>query len=107
MSTARARLKRRAAQYLSKWKVNIGLENSQGRTDINADAEDFCCGLLNIVMDLNLCNANDERMNYPAIDLADETAGVCVQVTSTADATKITHTLEEFSPMIFRRSSAV
>ena len=96
MSTARARLKRRAAQYLSKWKVNIGLENSQGRTDINADAEDFCCGLLNIVMDLNLCNANDERMNYPAIDLADEKAGVCVQVTSTADATKITHTLEEF-----------
>lgn len=96
MSTARARLKRRAAQYLSKWKVNIGLENSQGRTDINADAEDFCCGLLNIVMDLNLCNANDDRMNYPAIDLADETAGVSVQVTSTADATKITHTLEEF-----------
>ena len=96
MSTARAKLKRRAAQYLSKWKVNIGLENSQGRTDINADAEDFCCGLLNIVMDLNFCNANDERMNYPAIDLADEKAGVCVQVTSTADATKITHTLEEF-----------
>ena len=96
MSTERARLKRRAAQYLSRWKVNIGLENSQGRTDINADAEDFCCGLLNIVMDLHLCNANDARMNYPAIDLADETAGVCFQITSTADASKITHTLDEF-----------
>lgn len=96
MSTARARLLRRARRYLSIWKENIGLDNELGLTDINSDAEDFCCGLLNIVLDANFQNLNLLQMNFPAIDLADNNKRLCIQVTSTAGAEKIRHTLERF-----------
>ena len=96
MSTARARLMRRARRYLTIWKENIGLDNELGLTDINKDAEDFCCGLLNIMLDAQLQNLNLLQMNFPAIDLADRTKRLCVQVTSTAGAEKITHTLDRF-----------
>ena len=96
MSTVRARLMRRARRYLSIWKENIGLDNELGLTDINHDAEDFCCGLLNIVLDARLQNLNLLQMNFPAVDLADPDARICVQVTSTAGAEKITHTLDKF-----------
>lgn len=96
MSTARARLMRRARRYLTIWKENIGLDNELGLTDINKDAEDFCCGLLNIMLDAQLQNLNLLQMNFPAIDLADRTKRLCIQVTSTAGAEKITHTLDRF-----------
>lgn len=96
MSTARARLMRRARRYLAIWMTNIGLDNDQGLTDINSEAEDFCCGLLNIVLDAQLQNMNLLQMNFPAIDLADKSRRICVQVTSTAGAEKITHTLDRF-----------
>ena len=96
MSTARARLMRRARRYLAIWMTNIGLDNDQGLTDINSDAEDFCCGLLNIVLEVRLQNLNLLQMNFPAIDLADQNRRICVQVTSTAGAEKITHTLDRF-----------
>ena len=96
MSTARARLMRRARRYLSIWKENIGLDNELGLTDINKDAEDFCCGLLNILLDADLQNLNLLQMDFPAVDLADGSKGLCVQVTSTAGSEKITHTLDRF-----------
>ena len=64
MSTAKARLMRRVRRYLSIWKVNIGLDNDLGLTDINSDAEDFCCGLLNIMLDAQFQNMNLLQMNY-------------------------------------------
>ena len=96
MSTARARLLRRVRRHIAIWKVNIGLDNDLGLTDINSDAEDVCCGLLNIILDTQLQNINLLQMNFPAIDLADKDARLCVQITSTAGAEKITHTLEQF-----------
>ena len=96
MSTEKARLMRRISHYIAIWMTNIGLNNGQGLTDINADAEDFCCGLLNIVLDAQLQNMNLLQMNFPAIDLADSRRRLCVQVTSTTDAKKITHTMETF-----------
>lgn len=96
MSTAKARLMRRVRRYLAVWKVNIGLDNDLGLTDINSDAEDFCCGLLNIILDAKFQNLNLLQMNFPAIDLADSSCRICVQVTSTAEAEKITHTLDRF-----------
>ena len=96
MPTKSARLYRRARQYLSIWTVNIGLDNKLGLTDINKDAENFLCGLLNIILDVKLENLNLLRMNFPAIDLADGDAGICVQVTSTEGRDKIEHTLEKF-----------
>ena len=96
MSTARARLMRRARHYLSVWQVQIGLDNQTGLTDINSEAEDFCCGLLNEMLDGQFHNLNLERMNFPAVDLGDRERRICVQVTSTAGAEKIDHTLERF-----------
>ena len=96
MSTARARLMRRARHYLSVWQVQIGLDNQAGLTDINSEAEDFCCGLLNKMLDGQFHNLNLERMNFPAVDLGDRERRICVQVTSTAGSEKIDHTLERF-----------
>ncbi|MBQ7099969.1 MAG: tetratricopeptide repeat protein, partial [Oscillospiraceae bacterium] len=96
MSTARARLMRRARHYLSVWQVQIGLDNQAGLTDINSEAEDFCCGLLNEMLDGQFHNLNLERMNFPAVDLGDRERRICVQVTSTAGSEKIDHTLERF-----------
>ena len=96
MSTTKARLMRRVIRYLSIWKVSIGLNNDLGLTDIDSDAEDFCCGLLNIILDAQFKNMNLLQMNFPAIDLADNSRRICVQVTSTAEAEKITHTLDTF-----------
>ena len=96
MSTEHARLFRRARRYLSIWACNIGLDNDLGLTDINHAAENLLCELLNIVLGLELKNLNLLQMNFPAIDLADEEKGICVQVTSTEGRGKIEHTLEKF-----------
>lgn len=96
MSTEHARLFRRARRYLSIWACNIGLDNDLGLTDINHAAENLLCELLNIVLGLELKNLNLLQMNFPAIDLADEEKGICVQVTSTEGREKIEHTLEKF-----------
>ena len=87
---------RRARHYLSVWQVQIGLDNQAGLTDINSEAEDFCCGLLNEMLDGQFHNLNLERMNFPAVDLGDRERRICVQVTSTAGSEKIDHTLERF-----------
>ena len=74
----------------------LHLDSSLMSTDINAVAEEFYCGILNIILDLSLTNLNHLRMDYPAIDLADIEARVCVQITSTSSRKKIDHTLERF-----------
>ena len=75
---------------------NVKLHNSRGRTDINKEAEDFYCGLLNIILDKNLVNLNLLEMNFAAIDLADDEGRICVQVTSTEGRYKVDKTLEKF-----------
>ena len=76
--------------------TNVKLHNSRGRTDINKEAEDFYCGLLNIVLGKNLENLNLLKMDFPAIDLADKEGRLCVQVTSTEERNKVDRTLEKF-----------
>ena len=76
--------------------VNVKLYNSRGLTDVNKAAEDFYCGLLNIVLDAQLENMNLLKMDFPAIDLADRTNRICVQVTSTNDREKVEKTLTKF-----------
>lgn len=75
----------------------IGLNNKLSYTDVNQSSEDFFCGLLNLVYNLNLTNLNLKINNYPAIDLGDEEAGVCFQITSTTNSQKIQDTLNKFS----------
>ena len=96
MPTTKAQLMRRVRRYLAIWAVNVGLDNRVGLTDINKEAEDFYCGLLNVVLGVNLKNLNLEKMDFPTIDLADGERRVCVQVTSTTGREKIDHTLDRF-----------
>ena len=78
-------------------KNRIKISTVLGRTDMNKAAEDFYCGLLNIILGgFHLKNLNLLQMDFPAIDLADEEHRLCVQVTSTNDKKKIESTLQKF-----------
>ena len=87
---------KRITNALSILTTNVQLHNSRGRTDINRDAEEFYCGLLNIVLNASLSNLNALQMDFPAIDLADKSIRLCVQVTSTKERRKIKSTLSKF-----------
>lgn len=86
----------RITNALSILTTNVQLHNSRGKTDINRDAEEFYCGLLNIVLNTSLSNLNALKMDFPAIDLADKSMRLCVQVTSTEERRKIQSTLSKF-----------
>ena len=68
----------------------------QDMTDINRYAEDFYCELLNKAFGWELRNLNQDNRNQPAIDLADDTNKIAVQVTSSRDRGKVTRTLKKF-----------
>ena len=72
--------------------------SAMGRTDIKKDAETILTPLLATVYDYNkLRNLNaTERSNFPAIDLADDEAGVAFQITSQKDLEKVKKTLRMF-----------
>lgn len=46
---------------------------------------------------LNLINTNAIKSNYPAIDLVDDAKKVAVQVTNTANAKKVNHTVNQWA----------
>ena len=84
-------------KHLTYLQTYINISNSLGQTDINSAAEDFYCGLLNIILGgYHLKNLNQLQMNFPAIDLGDDEKRLCVQVTSTNDSKKIASTLQKF-----------
>lgn len=63
---------------------------------MNKKAEAFFREILNIVYDWNLRNLNAIQNNYPAIDLADSTTKVCIQVTAENSSSKISKTISKF-----------
>ncbi|MCX2546578.1 SMEK domain-containing protein [Pseudomonas sp. COW5] len=65
--------------------------------DLNIAAEHFFEKLLNQVYSYNLINLNHSKLNAAAIDLADHSIGLAVQVTSDRRADKIQKTLDNFS----------
>ncbi len=81
---------------LSWLKTQVDLHNSLSLTDINHGAEDFYCGLLNLVYGYNLKNINFSDPNAAAIDLGDEQKKIAIQVTSTSALTKTKYTVEKF-----------
>ncbi len=90
------RIKTAISEQLAGLAKFVVIENAMGYTDFNKGAEDFFCQLLNIGFDLNLRNMNVIQKNYPAIDLGDERARVCVQVTSENSSIKLGSTLAKF-----------
>lgn len=70
-----------------------------GLTDLNRFLEDFFKDLLNILLDLSLRNLNEDRSNYPGMDLGDEKARIAIQVTSDRSSSKVNDTLRRISEM--------
>ncbi len=71
---------------------------ASGNTDFNKVSEDVLVPLFRLIFNLpDLKNLNTEtKANFPAIDLADDKAGVAFQVTATSDSQKIKDTLKTF-----------
>jgi hypothetical protein len=74
----------------------INNNNDMGFYDINKLLEYMSIKLFGIIYGYNLINLNEIKVNFPAIDLADEKAGVSIQVTSNATAQKIKETIKTF-----------
>jgi len=63
---------------------------------IHVTAENFFRDLLNLLLGYDLVNLNMVLANSAAIDLGDESKKVCIQVTATADKSKIDKTVKKF-----------
>lgn len=89
----------RIIDLMSRFVVQIEGGASMGKTDLNKAAETILIPLLNEVYGWNLENINysEDNNNYPGIDLADERAGICIQITATSTLDKVKHTLEQFA----------
>jgi hypothetical protein len=64
--------------------------------DYNRMIEDYVLGILNITYSMDFINLNDEKKNFPALDLGDRKKRVGVQITTNNDRSKIIETLEKF-----------
>lgn len=83
--------------YSARFVLEVEGFTAIGNYHINIHAESFLVPVLNEVLGLQLENLNaTQRKNYPAIDLADFTNRVAIQVTSTSNLQKIKDTLETF-----------
>ena len=69
--TATAEKKKQINKRITWFIATIDVENSIGNVDYNRAAEDFFCGILNILFDLRLQNLNYKSKNFPGIDLGD------------------------------------
>ena len=89
-----SRIMRVLAQLITEIKLN----NGASKMDINTAAEDFYCGLLNIILGTGtaLRNMNRIHEDFPAIDLGDPEKGIAVQVTATESRDKVRITLKKF-----------
>lgn len=70
--------------------------NTLGMFDSHTAAENFFCGLLNILKDWKLVNANALQKNHPGIDLIDEDNSIVIQVSSRKDPEKIQSSIDKF-----------
>lgn len=88
----------RILKTLSQLITEIKLNNGAGRMNLNKAAEDFFCGILNIILGngIALTNMNHIHEDFPAIDLGDPSKGIAVQVTSTERRDKVRTTLKKF-----------
>ncbi|MEP0886248.1 SMEK domain-containing protein, partial [Trichocoleus sp. ST-U3] len=92
------RSRNRINQLISLFLWQIKTNTAMGQTDINKISETILIPLFTEVYGYReLKNLNRESLNYPGIDLGDETARVAFQITSTSDSEKVKHTLRKFT----------
>lgn len=78
---------------LSVLRYIIKSRSKRGLYDLNKQSERFFANVLNLAEGWNLKNLNDVIKNHPAIDLGDDSARICVQVTSENRIEKINQTI--------------
>ncbi|MFH6948224.1 SMEK domain-containing protein [Flavobacterium sp. FlaQc-51] len=84
-------------KHIISWIYDIDVENARSYFDINKVSEGISLRLLNLIYGFNLKDLNDERMNFPGIDLGDaDMAKIAFQITSDNDVRKIRDTLKTF-----------
>lgn len=84
-------------ELLSKWHSKIVLNNALSYYDINRISEDLILKIINLAYNLELVDLNDEKTNFPGIDLGDITKSkIAYQVTSRLDSRKILDSLKTF-----------
>jgi hypothetical protein len=81
---------------VTEWDSMIKLNNGNSLFNINNFSENFCRDILNIVLNLELENANLFKKNENSIDLRDDSNNIAIQVTSDDSLKKIKHTVNEF-----------
>src|ERR1022692_4913980 len=81
-------------ELLIKWVLRIRFDNAISLFDINKLSEGLSLKLLNIVYDLELKDLNDQQVNYPGLDLGDDSKSkIAFQVSSRTDTDKVISTL--------------
>ncbi len=94
----RQELLTRINTFIGRFTQEVKQYNAANQYDINIHAESVLIPLLREIFDYEgLQNANAAIKNAPAIDLIDYQSRVCIQVTASADAQKITDTLTKFT----------
>ena len=99
-------------EELARLSQEVEASVAMGHFDLNKICEDVLCGIFKELYGFeNLRNLNkDDRQNYPGIDLADDEAGVAIQVTSDKTLEKVKDSLttitkyrlhEKYSRIIF------
>ncbi|WP_429170104.1 SMEK domain-containing protein [Aeromonas rivipollensis] len=84
------------SESFSRFSDIVTLQNKAGFTDINKSAEKLFIYILNKTYNKKFQDINDIQDNYPAIDLADFEARICVQVTSESTNSKFRKTVSTF-----------
>ena len=82
--------------YFSRIKDEATWDNSIGHYNIDRYLENVIAKLLNEIYGYELININEEKENYPGIDLRDKVNRIAVQVTADNSIAKINHTIDTF-----------
>jgi hypothetical protein len=84
-----------ARDLLTLFVTRVKAAAALGHTDINVISENVLLELFRIVFSLpGLRNVNQERKNFPGLDLADDATGIAFQVTATPGLAKVRETLQ-------------
>lgn len=87
-------LQAEVGRLLGLYSAEVKAASALSHTDINTASDAFLVELLGETFGLiHLRNLNEERENFPGLDLADDPAGVAFQVTAERDLRKILNTL--------------
>lgn len=92
-------------RYFTTWITEVVLANTTGYFNINKISEGTALSLLNLIFDVDLRDLNQEKSNYPGIDLGDDKrALIAFQITSRSDSTKLLSCLETFRDKGYKES---